>query len=63
MALVVCFCLLHRIMVGRGQFQIVDKACDYVCVMCVHMVAVSFIMLVCSLSVSVIIADLAKQSI
>ena len=50
-------------MVGRGQFQIVDKACDCVCVMYVHMVAVSFVMLVCSLSVSVIIADLAKQSI
>ena len=55
--------LLHCITVGRGQFQIVDKVCDYVCVMSVQMVAVSFVTLVCSPSVSVIIADLAKQSI
>ena len=47
-------------MVGRGQFQIVDKVCDCVCVMYVQMVAVSFVMLVCSPSMSVIIADLAK---
>ena len=54
-------CLLHHIMVGRGQFQIMDKVCD--CVMYVEMVAVSFVMLVCGLSVSVIIADLAKRLI
>ena len=45
-------------MAGRGQFQIVDTVC--VCVTCVH---VSFVTLVCSPSVSVIIADFAKQSI
>ena len=56
-------CLLHRIMVGRGQFQIVDKACDCVCVTYGQMVAVSFVTLVCSPSMSVIIADLAKWSI
>ena len=50
-------------MVGRGQFQIVDTVCDCVCATYVHMVAVSFVMLVCSLSTSVIVADLAKQSI
>ena len=53
-------CLLHRIMAGRGQFQIVDTVCDCVCVTCVQ---VSFVMLVCSPSMSVIIADLAKRSI
>ena len=50
-------------MAGRGQFQIVDTVCDCVCVTYVQMVAVSFVMLVCSPSMSVIIADLAKQSI
>ena len=48
-------------MAGRGQFQIVDTACD--CVMYVQMVTVSFVMLVRSPSMSVIIADLAKQLI
>ena len=43
-------------MVGRGQFQIVDTVC-------VRYVQVSFVMLVCSPSMSVIIADIAKQSI
>ena len=51
-------CLLHRIMAGRGQFQIVDTVCD--CVTCVQ---VSFVTLVCSPSMSVIIADLAKRLI
>ena len=51
-------CLLHRIMAGRGQFQIVDTVCDCVCVTCVQ---VSFVTLVCSPSMSVIIADLAKR--
>ena len=50
-------------MVGRGQFQIVDKVCDWVCVTFIQMVAVSFVTLVCSLSMSVIITDLAKRSI
>ena len=63
MALVLCFCLPHRITVGRGQLQIVDNACDCVHVTYVQMVAVSFVTLVCSPSMSVIIADLAKQSI
>ena len=45
-------------MAGRGQLQIVDTVCD--CVMCVQ---VSFVTLVCSPSMSVIIADLAKRSI
>ena len=45
-------------MAGREQFQIVDTVC--VCVMCVQM---SFLTLVCSPSMSVIIADLAKRSI
>ena len=53
-------CLLHRIMAGRGQFQIADTVSDCVCVTCVQ---VSFVTLVCSLSMSVIIADLAKRSI
>ena len=53
-------CLLHRIIAGRGQFQIVNTVCDCVCVMYVQ---VSFAMLVCSPSRSVIISDLAKQSI
>ena len=61
MALGGCFCLLHRIMVGRGQFQIWTKS--VLRVMYVQMVAVSFVTLVCSLSMSVIIADLAKRSI
>ena len=52
-------CLLHHIMVERGQFQIVDT----VCVTYVQMVPVSFVTLVCSLSMSVIIADLAKRLI
>ena len=47
-------------MAGRGQFQIVDTVCDCVCVTCVQM---SFVTLVCSPSMSVIIADLAKRSI
>ena len=47
-------------MAGRGQFQIVDAVCDCVCVMYVQ---VSFVTLVCSPSMSVITADLAKQSI
>ena len=47
-------------MAGRGQFQIVDTVCDCVCVTCVQ---VSFVILVCSPSVSVIIAGLAKRSI
>ena len=47
-------------MVGRGQFQIVDKVCACVCVTYVQMVAVSFVRLVCSPSMSVIIADLAN---
>ena len=50
-------------MLGRGQFQIVDKVCDWVCVTFIQMVAVSFVTLVCSPSVSVVIADLAKRSI
>ena len=48
-------------MMRRGQFQFVDTVCD--CVTYVQMVAVSFVTLVCSPSMSVIIADLAKQSI
>ena len=47
-------------MAGKGQFLIVDTVCDSVCVTYVQMVAVSFVTLVCSLSMSVIIADLAK---
>ena len=47
-------------MAGRGQFKIVDTVCDCVCVTYVQ---VSFVMLVCSPSMSVIIADLAKRSI
>ena len=47
-------------MAGRGQFQIVDTVCDCVCVMCVQM---SFLTLVCSPSMSVVIADLGKRSI
>ena len=47
-------------MAGRGQFQIVDTVCDCVCVMYVQ---VSFVTLVRSPSMSVIIADLAKRSI
>ena len=54
-------CLLHHIMVGRGQFQIVDTVC--LCVTYVQMVPVSFVTLVCSLSMSVITAGLAKRSI
>ena len=50
-------------MAGRGQFQIVDTVCDCVCVTYVQMVIVSFVTLVCSPSMSVIIADLAKRSI
>ena len=54
-------------MVGRGQFQIVDTVCecdcDCVCVMYIQMVAVSFVTLVCSPPMSVIIVDLAKRSI
>ena len=50
-------------MVGRGQFQIMDKVCDCICVTYVEMVTVSFVMLVSGLSVSVIIADLAKRLI
>ena len=50
-------------MVGRGQLQIVDNACDCVHVTYVQMVAVSFVTLVCSPSMSVTIADLAKRSI
>ena len=45
-------------MAGRGQFQIVDTVCDCVCVTCVQ---VSFVTLVCSPSMSVIIADLARR--
>ena len=48
-------------MVGRVQFQIVDKVC--VCVTYVQMDAVSFVTLVCNPSMSVIIADLAKRRI
>ena len=48
-------------MVGRGQFQIVDRVCDCVCVTYVQMVAVSFVTLVCSPSMSVIIADLKVE--
>ena len=47
-------------MAGRGKFQIVDTVCDCVCVTCVQ---VSYVMLVCSPSMSVIIADLAKRLI
>ena len=47
-------------MAGRGQFQIVDTVCDCVCV---TYVPVSFVTLVCSPSVSVNIADVAKRSI
>ena len=47
-------------MAGRRQFQIVDTVCDRVCVMYVQ---VSFVTLVCSPTMSVIIADLAKRSI
>ena len=47
-------------MAGRGQFQIVETVCDCVCVTYVQ---VSFVTLVCSLSMSVIIADLAKRLI
>ena len=50
-------------MAGRGQFQIVDTVCDRVCVTYIQMVTVSFVTFVCSLSMSVIIADLAKWSI
>ena len=50
-------------MAGWGQFQIVDTVCDCVCVMYVQMIAVSFVTLVCSPSMSVIIADLAKRPI
>ena len=50
-------------MVGRGQFQIVDTVCDCVCIMYIQMVAVSFVTLVCSPPMSVIIVDLAKQLI
>ena len=50
-------------MAGRGQLQIVDTVCECVCVAYVQMVAVSFVTLVCSPSMSVIIADLAKRSI
>ena len=50
-------------MAGRGQFQIVDTVCDCVCVMYVQMVTVSFVTLVCSPSMSVIIADLGKRLI
>ena len=62
MALVVCFVyfIVLTIMVGRGQFQIVDTVCDCVCVTCVQ---VSFVTLVCSPSMSVIIADLARRLI
>ena len=50
-------------MVRRGQFQFVDTVCDCVCLTYVQMVAGSFVTLVCSPSISVIIADLAKRSI
>ena len=50
-------------MVGRGQFQIWTKSVTVLRVMYVQMVAVSFVTLVCSPSMSVIIADLAKRSI
>ena len=50
-------------MVGRGTFQIVDTLCDCVCMTYVQMVTVSFVTLVCSPSMSVIIADLVKRSI
>ena len=51
----------YHIMVGRVQFQIVDKVC--VCVTYIQMDAVSFVTLVCNPSMSVIIADLAKRTI
>ena len=62
MALVVCFCLLIVLWWEGGNFRLWSKSVT-ICATYVQMVALSFVTLVCSPSMSVIIADLAKRSI
>ena len=62
MALVVCFVYFIVLWWEGGNFRLWTKSVT-VCVTFVQMVAVSFVTLVCSPSMSVTIADLAKRSI